>query len=326
MSKAKIIDWRKVTPEPLILVFGSEQFFSDSAIRRLKDQLKTSLESVEIYEVEAADYEAGELLEMVSPSLFSDPKLIIIKAVERATDALIEDGKRVIQEAYPEVTLVFQHSGTSTRGKALLDGIRGIETAVEVSCAKLQKDPEKSAFVQAHFQEANRKFTQAAVRSLVEAFGSDVSELAAACDQLMADSSEQIDEPLVDRYFGGRIEASSFKVFDIANEGRVGEALVLLRHALQTGEDPIKVITAFGTKLRQIGTMVGDPRASAASMGLDTWKFNLQKKSANGWDDDGISRALRLLAVADAAAKGAERQPEFRLEELVQTVAKRGRV
>jgi DNA polymerase-3 subunit delta len=71
--------------------------------------------------------------------------------------------------------------------------------------------------------------------------------------------------------------------------------------------------------------MVGDPRATAASLGLDTWKFNLQKKLANGWDDDGIMAALQLLATADAAAKGAERQPEYRLEQLLVLVAHRGR-
>ena len=325
MSKARIIEWRKVQPSPLLLVFGSETYFYESAIRRVKDTLKQQFESLEIYELEAADYVAGDLVNMVSPSLFSEPKLIIIRGVERCTDALIDDGKALSVADLDDVTVLLQHSGTSTRGKALLDSIRANEAAIEVSCAKITKDPEKTAFVQAHFMELDRKYTQSAVRALVEAFGSDLSELAAACDQLVSDSSEQVDEALVDKYFGGRIEVSSFKVFDVANEGRLGEALVLLRHALQTGEDPIRVLTSFGTKLRQIATMVGDPRATAASLGLDTWKFNLQKKLANGWDDDGIMAALQLLATADAAAKGAERQPEYRLEQLLVLVAHRGR-
>lgn len=325
MSKAKIIEWRKVQPSPLLLVFGAENYFFESAIRRVKDALKSKFESLEIYELEAADYASGELLNMVSPSLFSEPKLVIIRGVERCTDALIEDGKALAFEELDDVTVLFQHAGTSTRGKALLDHIRANENAIEVSCAKITKDPEKAAFVQSHFTELGRKFTQSAVRALVEAFGSDLSELASACDQLVADSSEQIDEALVDRYFGGRIEVSSYKVFDVANEGRLGEALVLLRHALQTGEDPIRVLTSFGTKLRQIAVMVGDPRATPASLGLDSWRFNLQKKLANGWDDDGISAALQLLATADAAAKGAERQPEYRLEQLLTLISHRGR-
>lgn len=324
VSKAKIIEWRKAAPSPLILVFGSEEYLSASAVRRIRDQLRKSEPSLEIYEIEASEYSSGDLINMTSPSLFSDPKLVIINGVERATDALIEDGKVLDIDDLVETTVIFQHAGTSTRGKALLDVIRANERAVEIACAKLE-DKEKSAFVQAHFVEADRKYTQTAVRALVDAFGQDIAELAAACDQLLADSAEQIDETLVDRYFGGRIEATTWRVLDTAIEGRAGEALVLLRHALQTGEDPIKLIAGFAPNLRRMALVMNDPRASAAALGLAPWQFNKAKKAASGWNDDGLIRALQLVADADAAAKGAERQPEYRLEQLVLLIANRGR-
>ena len=141
----------------------------------------------------------------------------------------------------------------------------------------------------------------------------------------MSDSSDQIDEALVDRYFGGRIEATSFNVFDKAVEGHSGEALVLLRHALQTGEDPIRLISGIASSLKRMATVLHDPRANAASLGVTDWVFNKIRKSTNGWDDDGMIRALQLLADADAAAKGAERQPEYRLEQLILLIANRGR-
>ena len=325
MGKARIIEWRKAVASPLILVFGSEEYFSSTAIRRVRDELKNSQAGLEIYEVEASDYSAGDLLNMISPSLFSDPKLVIIQGVERATDALIEDGKVLSVEDLEDTTVIFQHSGTSTRGKALLDAIRGNEHAVEIACAKIA-DKDKAGFVQAHFMEAGRKYTQSAVRALVDAFGQDIPELAAACDQLLADSSEQIDEALVDRYFGGRVEATAFNVFDKAMEGHVGEALVLLRHALQTGDDPIKIIAGLASGIRRMALIVGDPRANANSVGVTDWVFNKIRKSTNGWDDDGVIRVVQLLADADAAAKGAERQPEYRLEQLIIAIANRGRV
>ena len=324
MGKARIIEWRKASPSPLILVFGSEEYFSSSAIRRIRDQSRSSEPSLEIYEVEASEYNSGDLVNMISPSLFSDPKLVIINGVERATDALIEDGKVIDNDDLTDVTLILQHAGTSTRGKALLDVVRANEKAVEIACAKLS-DKDKAAFVQAHFLEAGRKYTQSAIRALVDAFGQDIPELAAACDQLLSDSSEQIDEALVDRYFGGRIEATSFNVFDKAVEGHSGEALVLLRHALQTGEDPIRLISGIASSLKRMATILHDPRANAASLGVTDWVFNKIRKSTNGWDDDGMIRALQLLADADAAAKGAERQPEYRLEQLILLIANRGR-
>lgn len=324
MGKAKIIEWRRARPSPLLLVFGSEEYFSSSAIRRIRDQLKSEHPSLEIYEVEASEYSSGNLVNMISPSLFSDPKLVVVSGVERATDDLISDGKALDVSELVETTVIFQHSGTSTRGKALLDAIRGNENAVEIACAKI-KDNEKANFVQAHFTEAGRKYTQSAIRALVDAFGQDIPELAAACDQLLADSAEQIDEALVDRYFGGRVEATSFNVFDKAIEGRSGEALVLLRHALQTGEDPIRLIAGIASSLRRMALIMHDPRATAQSIGVTDWVFNKIRKSTNGWDDDGLMRALQLVADADAAAKGAERQPEYRIEQLILLIANRGR-
>ena len=324
MGKARIIEWRKAVASPLILVFGSEEYFSSSAIRRIRDELKNSQTGLEIYEVDAGEYSAGDLLNMISPSLFSDPKLVIINGVERASDALIEDGKAVEVTDLVDTTLIFQHAGTSTRGKALLDSIRGNDQAVEIACAKIA-DKDKPGFVQAHFMEAGRKYTQAAIRALVDAFGNDISEMAAACDQLLADSAEQIDEELVNRYFGGRIEATSWSVFDKAIEGHAGEALVLLRHALQTGDDPIRLISGIASSVKRMATILNDPRANAATLGLNDWVFNRIRKSTNGWDDDGMIRVLQLIADADAAAKGAERQPEYRLEQLIIAIANRGR-
>jgi DNA polymerase-3 subunit delta len=324
VGKARIIEWRRASPSPLILVFGSEEYFYSSAIRRIRDELRTREPSLEIYEVEASEYLAGDLVNMISPSLFSDPKLVIIRGVERATDSLIDDAKVLEVSDLSDTTVLFQHSGTSSRGKALLDTIRSNDEAVEIACAKIT-DKEKAAFVQAHFMEAGRKYTQSAVRALVDAFGQDIPELAAACDQLLADSAEQIDETLVDRYFGGRIEATAFNVFDKAVEGQAGEALVLLRHALQTGDDPIKLIAGLASGLKRMATILNDSRANAASLGVGDWVFNKIRKSTNGWDDDGMIRAIQLLADADAAAKGAERQPEYRLEQLVMLIANRGR-
>jgi len=326
VSKAKFVDWRKVKPSPLILVFGSEEYLFSSAIRRIKDQIRHSEDSVEIYEIEASDYVGGDLQNMVSPSLFSEPKLVIITGVERCTDALIEDGKTLDVSELVDVSIVFQHSGTSTRGKALLESIRGNEKAVEVACAKLTKDTEKVSFVQAHFTEANRKFTQSAVKALVEAFGNNLLELAAACDQLLSDSADQIDEELVDRYFGGRVEADAYKILNAALEGKSGEALLLLRHALQTGQDLIYMLGAFARKIREMCQIAGDPTLTASTLGMHPFAFSQTKKVASSWSDEGLAKALQAVADADAAAKGAERQPEYRMEQLILLIAHRGKI
>ena len=180
--------------------------------------------------------------------------------------------------------------------------------------------------MQGQFNDANRKVTQSAVRALVDAFGNDIAELASSIDQLLADSSEQIDEALVDKYFGGRIEATSWRIFDAALAGKTGEALLLLRHAVETGTDLIYMLGGFATKIRQMCQVYGKPNISADSLGMNPFALTQTKKALAGWDDEGLARALKALVDADAAAKGAERQPQYRIEQLLILVSNRGRI
>jgi DNA polymerase-3 subunit delta len=44
-----------------------------------------------------------------------------------------------------------------------------------------------------------------------------------------------------------------------------------------------------------------------------------------GWNDEELGQALQLLASADAAAKGAAKDPEYQIEKLVSFLATKGR-
>ena len=156
----------------------------------------------------------------------------------------------------------------------------------------------------------------------------ELAELAAACRQLLADSSEEITEQIVDRYYGGRVETSAFAVADAAIAGRHGEALRLLRHALATGADPVPMVAAFASKVRTMAKLAG-ARGSAGDLarqfGLAPWQVERARRDLSGWDDAGLGRAIQALASADAQVKGAGRDPVFALEHLVGVIAARGR-
>jgi DNA polymerase-3 subunit delta len=68
-----------------------------------------------------------------------------------------------------------------------------------------------------------------------------------------------------------------------------------------------------------------DPRATPASTGLDPWRLSKARSDVQGWNDDDLGRALQLLADADAAAKGAAKDPEFQIEKLVSFLSSKGR-
>jgi DNA polymerase-3 subunit delta len=324
VSKAKQVDWRKVEPGPVVLAFGPEDYLVSRVVRSVREQLRLIDSSLEVTELDAAEYIGGQLADITGPSLFAATRFVIIRGVERCSDELISDGIDYLQNLNPEATLLLVHSGASVRGKKLLDALRADANVSEVACAKITKDAEKSAFITAEFASESRQISPGAVRALQDAFSEDLAELASACQQLMQDSSSVITEELVDSYYGGRVEVSNFKVVDAALAGQAAKALALLRHALASGSDPVQLVSAAALLIRRLAKSFGNRSITAGDLGVAPWQLEQVRRSLPGWTEEGIARAVNALVDADAAAKGGHRDPVYVIEQLVLLVAKRG--
>jgi DNA polymerase III subunit delta len=324
VGKAKHVSWREAKPAAIVFVSGPEEYIADRTIRSIRDQMKSLDAGLEVHELLAGDYASGQLTALASPSLFMEPRLVLISGMEKCSDALIEDGLSYLSDPSSETTIVLRHNSSSVRGKKLIDAIRSSDNAIEIACAEIKKDSDKAAFIQAEFAAAGRKITPGALRALADAFADDLSELAAACSQLLSDQAESIDEATVDKYYGGRVETNAFKVADAALAGQSAEALALLRHALATGADPVPVVAAFAMKVRLMAKVYGNKYASAANVGAQPWQIDRARKDLAGWSEDGLANAVMAIATADAAVKGMERDPVFALEKLVLLLANRG--
>lgn len=328
-AKAAIpqVEWNRVRPAPVVLVSGPSDFLADRAIRALRDLLREEDPSLEVSELGASEYLPGELLTLASPSLFAEPRFVRVDGVEKCTDAFIDDALAYLGQPADGATLILRHAG-GVRGKKLLDAIRGgLGGGIEVACVEPKKDAEKQDFVAAEFATANRRITGSAIRALVSAFSEDLAELAAACQQLLSDTTEEITEVTVDRYYSGRVETNAFQVADAAIAGRRGDALVLLRHALATGADPVPIVAAFASKIRTMAKLTGStaPAAQLASrFGLAPWQVDRARRDLHGWTDDGLARTIEAIAEADAQVKGEGRDPVYALERMIAVIAGRG--
>jgi DNA polymerase-3 subunit delta len=332
-AKAKVaipqLAWNAVRPAPVVLVAGPEDVLADRAIGMLRDFLRSEDPALEVSDLEADSYRRGELLTLASPSLFGEPRLIRVTGVEKASDDFLLDALDYLEQTAESTTLVLRHR-SGQRGKKLLDAIRaGTGGGVEIVCAELKKDAEKQDFAAAEFRAAGRRVSAGALRALVGAFSDDLAELSAACRQLVADAPGDIDEKLVDKYYGGRVETTAFTVADQAIAGRHGEALIALRHALDSGADPVPIVAAFAMKVRTMAKVSGARGSSgqlASSLGLAPWQVDRARRDLAGWSDEGLATTIEALAATDAAVKGAERDAVFALERLVGVIAARGRI
>ena len=283
---------------------------------------------MQVHDVDASTYAPGELLTLASPSLFGEPRLIRVGNVEKASDEFLEEALGYLEAPADDTVVVLRHSG-GVRGKRLLDALRaGLGGAIEVSCGELKGDQERADFVHAEFRTAARTITPGAVRALVTAFSADLGELAAACRQLIEDTDDDVTEATVDRYYGGRVETTAFDAADAAIAGRAGDALVLLRHALESGADPVPIVAAFAMKLRAMAKVVGMRGGGAelaGRLGMAPWQVDRARRDGQGWTDDGLANAIETIAATDAAVKGAGRDPVYALERMILVIADRGR-
>ncbi|AAT89284.1 DNA polymerase III subunit delta [Leifsonia xyli subsp. xyli] len=323
------LSWSQIRPAPVVLVSGTESFLADRAVRQLREALRAADPSLEISDVSAADYAAGELLTLASPSLFGEPRLIRVEAVERCSDAFLSETLSYLEEPAEGAVVVLRHAG-GVRGKKLLDAIRsGTGNGVEVVCAELKKDAEKYEFAQAEFARAGRSISPGALRAVTSAFADDLAELAAACQQLLSDSAEQIVEATVDKYYSGRMETNAFHVADVALAGRYGEALVTMRHALASGADPVPMVAAFASKIRTMAKLAGARGGSgqlAQQFGLAPWQVDRARRDLQGWAEEDLGRCIEVLAETDANVKGGGRDPVFALETMIRVVSSRVRL
>ncbi len=316
------LSWEDVEPAPVVLVSGPEDVLADRAVDRLISRARATDPGLEVTRLDAVDYTTGTLGVVTSPSLFAEDRLVVVAGLERAGDELFADVTAYVAAPASDVVVVLRHGG-GQRGKKLLDTLRA-QKVPTVACDAIKSDADKSSFVTAELRRAGRRADAQAVRALVDAVGSDLRELAAACAQLVADTSGLIGPDVVERYYGGRIEATGFRVADAALAGNSGQAVALLRHALATGVDPVPIVAALAAKLRvlaKVAAVRGRGTAAVRELGLAPWQTDRALADLRRWTPEGLAVAISSVAQADAEVKGEGRDAQFAVERAVLRIA-----
>lgn len=318
----------QVVVKPVVLVTGPEDFFADRAFQTIRKTLLERDPALELSDIEADGYARGELFTLASPSLFGEPRLLRVSAVEKCSDAFLEDVMSYLDQPAEDTTLVLRHSG-GNRAKALLDAIRaGRGDGIEVVCPDLKKEGERIAFASEEFRRLSAQASRQAVHALVAAVTGSLAELAAACAQLVADSGPKISDDAVHQLFGGRKDAGAFAIADTALAGNTAEALTMLRYARSNGEDPIPLLAAINSKVRTLAKVYGaqgSPAQLAKTLGLAPWQVERALKDARKWRETDIARCIELAAETEFQLKGGSRDPDYALEHFLTVLSHHGR-
>lgn len=306
-----------------MLVLGPEAILAERAVESTIGVLRAHDAGLEVVHLYASTYQPGELEIHVSPSLFGGAKAVVVHEGEAADEVLQRDLLDYIAAPAPDVTLVVTHQG-GNRAKKIMDTLKRSRARV-IDAPAIKSDRDKLAFATNEFRSRGRKATPQGARDLVGALGRDLRELASACAQLVSDTEGVIDERTVEVYYGGRVEASGFKVAEAAVAGNLGEALALLRHALAVGLEPVPIVAVLALQLRQVARVGAAGRGSsaglAASLGMAPWQVDRARATAAGWSAAGLGRAIQAVAAADFDVKGGGRDPVYAVERAILTIA-----
>jgi DNA polymerase-3 subunit delta len=307
------------------LVTGKEEFLNERTVAQVKDAVLGHDAEAEVSDTDAAGLGSGALGELGAPSLFSSVRCVVVRALENLPEESVDGLLAYAAAPADDVALVLVHGG-GPKGSGVLTKLRKL-TAVSESKSEELRPSEIPGFVSSEVKRQGATIEPEAAAALVQAVGQDLRSLAAAADQLAHDfPSQPLTLDLVKRYFGGRAEAKSFAVADAAFAGRREAALEELRWALDAGTAPVLVTSAFAGNARGLARFRGAPRGLrdadlAREVGVPPWKLRTIRGQARDWTDQGLSRAIRAVAQADADIKGAASDASYTLERLVLTVA-----
>ena len=322
VHRATMLDVNVAPPPALLLVQGDEELLAARAVTAAVEAARAAEPGADVREYEAGSLTAGEVAEMLSPSLFGGRRVLVIRSGQDARKDLVAALLSYAKDPDPDVTLIVTHLG-GPKGKAFADGLRAAGAEL-VPAAKLKGDRERIAFVRDEFRRNGARCDEAAASTLLAAVGNDLREIAAACSQLLADTDGKISEASVARYYKGRAEVSGFTVADAAMVGDLPGALEALRWALHVGVDPVPIADAIADGVRTVAKVAsagrGNPYQLASTLGMPAWKIKNAQERSRGWTPDGLIDAMRAAADCNAAVKGGAEDRGYALEQAVLAV------
>ncbi|MEU0533396.1 DNA polymerase III subunit delta [Amycolatopsis tolypomycina] len=313
-------------PAPLHLVLGEEELLIERAVRETLAAARATDATAELTRVRVSDLTAPELAELVSPSLFSEGRVIVLESAQDISQELSDAVAAYLKDPADGVVLVVVHTGggRSKAGKSLPAVLK--KAGAEVTeCPKLTKPAEREQFVRHEVRRVGGKIDPAGVAALLDAVGSDLRELSSAATQLVADTGGAVDADAVRRYHRGRADVTGFAVAEKAVSGDRAAALESLRWAMQLGVPHVLVADALADAVRTIarvsGAGRGNPNQLAGELGMPPWKIRKAQGQSRGWNPDGLATAMRVVARLNAEVKGVAADPGYALERAVLEVA-----
>lgn len=256
MEAIPFLTRKSTTLEPLYVLPGDEPFLKRQVLQRIRSIAlgdDPDEAAVSSYNGETAEF-AAVWDELSSLPLFSPKRLIVLDNADKfVTNYRPYLERKVEAKAFPESGILVLDVKTwpaNTRLAKMVDANRTIVCKAPPAYKLGQWSCEWAA------AQHQKQMTTAAGQLLVDLVGADMGLL----DQeilkmaIYVGDRAKITPEDVDRLVGNSRTESTWKIFDLIGNGQTAEALRFLQRLLEQGEEPMRLLGAFGSQLRKLAT------------------------------------------------------------------------
>ncbi|MGH2680286.1 MAG: DNA polymerase III subunit delta [Actinomycetota bacterium] len=231
-------------PPPVTLLWGEDAYLLREAALDLLGEVKAA-------EVDAADWEGGELQGLSTPSLFGEPRALLVNDAKSLRKETLDEIARYLATPDPDAKLVLS-CVVADRGKvpaALQKLVEPVGQVRKVDIARKELEP----WLVSRAKERGLDLAIPGARALVEALGPEPGQLVSALDQLQdAFTGERIGPREVSSQFRGLGEQKTWDLCDRAFAKDLPGAIRSLRAIEEAGDEALMVLGGIAARLRDL--------------------------------------------------------------------------
>jgi DNA polymerase-3 subunit delta len=259
-------------------------------------------------EVDAGEWQGGELQDLATPSLFGEPRGLMISDARSLSKDAVAEIATYLEAPDPDAPLVICCQ-VAERGKppAALDKmVKAVGTVTQVAIARKELEP----WVVKRAKDAGVDLGIPSARALVETLGEEPGALVAAIQQLAgAYAGQKVTPAIVAQQFRGLGEQKVWDLCDRAFGKDLPGAIRSLRSLEEGRDDPLKVLGGVSSRLRDLIRVRALPDrlppaqvAKAAGLRFD-WQARRYQQQARNFSMAQLLSLHERITEADRALK-----------------------
>ena len=233
-----------VKTAPVTLLWGEDAYLLREAALALLGETKAT-------EVDAAEWQGGELQGLATPSLFGEPRALLVNDAKSLRKETLEEIGRYLEAPDPDATLVLV-CVVAERGKVpagLQKLVEPVGQVRKVDIAKKELEP----WLVARAKDHGLDLAIPGARALVETLGPEPGQLVSALGQLQdVFAGQRVGPREVAQQFRGLGEQKTWDLCDRAFGKDLPGAIRSLRAIEEGGDDPLMVLGGIAARLRDL--------------------------------------------------------------------------